>query len=340
MTSVKHKTVAALAIVGLIVASSGLVAAVAPSVDSETTDTTTTSDLTDTSTQTYNTTTNSRLSYSQDSNSTALAIHQGDRELAEYGSNNSDVVEWQSTATGTYYFNATVDDDASDYTGLEADAGESVTLDMEMINTADSPATNTTVDITYQIGQNVSFMHVNNSETMVADSTGAGIRASVLSIGGNDSDAGAAEVEDEIGVNGDSQEAVTVNIANSDATDSMSAVYDATEGTESFSTVAVANFGGETIPVLAAGQDMPDWMDEDMTYATVSEDGSTVTVENAGDALSEDDTTAEFSMEANDAIGFNNARNLATDYGAGTLKSLDVAFGAFNANGQPEFAEV
>jgi len=339
MSSLKHKTVAALAIVGLIVASSGLVMATAPTVDSESTDTTSTSDLTDTSTQTYNTTTNSTLSYSQDSNSTALAVHQGDRELAEYGSNSSDVVEYQSVASGTYYFNGTVDDDASDYTGLEADAGESVTLDMEMINTGDDPATNTTIDITYQNGANVSFVHVNDTETMVADSTGAGIRASIFALGGNDSDAGAAEVEDEIGVNGDAQETVTVNIANSDAQDSAAAVYDATEGTESFSTVAVASFGGETIPVLAAGQDMPSWMDEDMTYATVSEDGSTVTVENAGEALSDDDTEAEFSMTANDGIGFWQASSLASDYGAGNIDQFSIAADALDLNGQPEFAE-
>jgi len=343
MRQLTNKTVAALAIVGLVVASSGLVYATAPAVDSETTDTATTSDLTDTSTQTYNETTTRRLAYSQDSNMTAVTINQGvdGRELATYEANSSSVVEYQTVASGTYYFNATFADDASQYSGLEADAGETVTLEAEMINKADSPETNTTIDYDFQNDANVSFVHMNNSETMVADSTGAGIRASILSIGGNDSDAGAAEVEQEnIGVNGDSQDRVVVNIANADAQDSAAAVYNATEGTEAFSTVGVASFGGETIPVFAEGQSTPSWFDDDMTYATVSEDGTTVEVVNPGESLSEDDTEADFSMEANDAIGFNNARSLASDYGAGTLESLSVGIDAFNVNGQPELAEV
>lgn len=343
MKALTTKTVAALTIVGLIASSAGLVMATAPTVDSESTDTATTSDLTDTSTQTYNESTERRLAYSQDSNQTAVIINQGvdGRELAEYGGNSSDVVEYQSVATGTYYFNATFSDDASEYPGLEADAGETVTLEAEMVNKADDPETNTTIDYDFTAGQNVSFVNMNNSETMVADSTGAGIRASIFSIGGNDSDAGAAEVEQEdIGVNGDSQDRVVVNIANADAQDSAAAVYDATEESEAFSTVGVASFAGETIPVFAAGQDTPDWMDEDMTYATVSEDGTTVEVVNPGEALSEDDTEADFSMEANDAIGFNNARNLASDYGASTFDSLSIGLDAFNINGQPELAEV
>ena len=58
------------------------------------------------------------------------------------------------------------------------------------------------------------------------------------------------------------------------------------------------------------------------------------------ETLSEDDTQADFSMEANDAIGFGNARTLASDYGAGKIESLSVGFDALNLNGQPELAEV
>ncbi|NLV14368.1 hypothetical protein [Haloarcula argentinensis] len=326
----------------LISSATFMVGAVAPSVDTETTDTATTSELRAGNVQAYNETTNTRLSYSQDSNKTAVAVHQGNRELAEYGSNSSsDVVVYQTAASGTYYFNATFADDGSTYTGLEADAGETVTLTAEMINKADDPVTNQTINYDFTAGQNVSFVHMNNSETMVADSTGAGIRASVFSIGGNDSDAGAAEVTQEsIGVNGDNQDTVNVHIANAQAQDSAAAVYSATEGSEAFSTVGVATFNGETIPVFAEGQSTPSWFDEDMTYATVSEDGTTVTVLNAGESLSADDTEADFSMEANDAIGFGNARTLASDYGAGTIDSLSVGIDALNLNGQPELAEV
>ncbi|RLM32616.1 hypothetical protein [Haloarcula sp. Atlit-120R] len=327
----------------LLLTAIGGVMATAPSLDTETTDTAGTTELDGTSTQAYNTSTTSFLNTSQDSNQTTAEIRQGadGRLLDTHELNSSDNLNYETVVSGTYYHRLELADDGSDYPGLEADAGEDVTIEVRSINTADDPETMTNTTFTFSNDANVSFVHMNNSETMVADSTGAGIRASVFSIGGNDSDAGAAEVTQEgIGVNGDSQDSVIVNIGNADAQDSTAAVYDATEETEAFSTVGVASFSGETIPVFAAGQDTPSWFDEDMTYATVSEDGSTVKVVNAGESLSEDDTEADFSMEANDAIGFNNARNLASDYGASAFDSLSVGIDALNLNGQPELTEV
>jgi len=326
----------------LLLTAIGGVMATAPSLDTETTNTAGTTKLDGTSTQTYNESTTSFLNTSQDSNQTTAEIRQGadGRLLDTHDLNSSEHLNYESQASGTYYHTLELADDGSDYPGLEAGAGEDVTIEVRSINTADDPETMTNTTFTFSNGANVSYVNMNNSETMVADSTGAGIRASIFSIGGNDSDAGAAEVEQEdIGVNGDSQDRVVVNIANADAQDSAAAVYDATEESEAFSTVGVASFAGETIPVFAAGQDTPDWMDEDMTYATVSEDGTTVEVVNPGEALSEDDTEADFSMEANDAIGFNNARNLASDYGASTFDSLSIGLDAFNINGQPELTE-
>jgi len=341
----KHQKL--LAVVGAVLlatmAISGGVMAASPSLDTETTDTSTTTELDGTSTQTYNESTASDLNYSQDSNQTEVTIYQGSatdgRELVTYD-NTSDVLEFDSEASGTYYWSASFADDAADYTGIEADAGESVDVTAQLTNLGDDPETYNNVTFTFQNDDNVSFANANDSETKVADTTGTEFR-SAFSLNDSEDDAGTAEVEEEsIGVNGDNQDEIVLNIENADAQASATEVFDANEDAESPSTLAIANVEGESVMVFAEGQDTPEWFDEDENaYVTVSDDGQTATVQNAGELLDEDDTEADITLTANDKIGFNEAFGLARNYDASRTEAVGLAVDSINLNGSPDLAE-
>ncbi|MDS0279991.1 hypothetical protein NDI85_19590 [Halomicroarcula sp. S1AR25-4] len=307
----------------VLVATPTVVMATAPSLDTETTDTAGTTEIDGTYTQTYNESTHSFLNTSQDSNQTATELRQGDRLLANYSLNDSANVQHVSTASGTYYHSTELADDGSDYPGLEADAGESVTLEARSINLADSPHTTTNASYTFDVGPNTSFVYYNDSETETAEISTwsvSGLAASLSSVNvfsddSNDSEAGPARVEQEIGVNGDSQDEIIVTVANSDAQDSMAAVYDASDTSGGVAYLGTAMVNGEVVPMMAEGADAPDWVDtSEDAYMTIEEDGQTATVHNAGAVMDSDDTTATVEITANEKMDFGDAQSMYKAY--------------------------
>jgi hypothetical protein len=331
--------------ISLVVAGGGTVMAAAPSEDTETTDTTTTSQISSTYTQTYSETGDSRLAFSADSNDTAVTVWQGSTgtgtQLATYEQNESGVLEYQTVATGTYYINGTFADDASDYPGIEADAGETVTVTAEMINRADDPDTNTNLSYSFTAGANTSFIRFNDSETQTAE---AGFVASTLSsvpFIGSGNATGAADVDQDIGVNGADQDEIVVYVANGDAQDSAQAVYNASDESNGVTYTGVAQVDGEYVPVMAEGADAPDWVDTSQdAYVTISEDGSAATVNNAGAVIDDGDTTATVDMTLNEDMNYGQAQDMFDAYDRDNPSiSAAIEVGP-DINGSPDFEDV
>lgn len=343
----KKNAIITIAVAVSLALAAGAAMAVAPSEDTETTDTPTTSQISSTYTQTYATDgSNSTLAYSADSNDTAVTIWQGSTgsgtKLATYEQNQSDLLEYQTVATGTYYINATFADDASDYPGLEADAGETVTLTAEIINRADSPDTNTNISYSFTSGANTSFVSYNDSETQTAD---AGRLASLTTslpefLGGGGNATGAAKVDQDIGVNGQDQDEILINIENADAQDSAVEVFNNSEDAGGVSYIGVAQVDGNIVPMMAEGESSPSWVDSSTdTYVTVSESGESATVHNAGDVMSEGDTTASVDLTLNEKMDNSQATSMWSSYDRDT-GILTNAFGVRDFNGNPDFEDV
>lgn len=342
MTS-NPKRVASLALAALVVAgfvAGGALATAPPDFDVETTDTASTTDISSGGTQTYNESTTSYVQFNSTSNATALDVYQGsgaDRRLLNEWDNDS--MTFVGSAASVYYWNKSLADDGSDYPGLEADAGESVTLEAMAIN--DTGATNpATVNHswTFSVGANTSFINYNDSETATAEASS--FQLATLNPFANESDAGAANVEQDIGVNGADQDTIEIHIANADAQDSMAEVYDLSDESDTVTYMATAEIDGEFVPVMAAGADAPDWVDtSEDAYITVSETGESATVHNAGAVLSDSDTTATVDITANEAMNAGQAVDMFESYDrdnpfiAGYLATQDF-------NGEPEFEEV
>lgn len=339
-----RKLIAALAALGLVVAGVGAVTATAPALDTETTDTATTTELDGTSTQSYSETTSSFMNYSQDTNNTEVTLYQGSatngRELVTYGES-SDQVNYDTTASSTYYWNLEVDDDASDYTGLEADAGESVTVTAQLTDLGDASTTYNNVSYTFANGANTSFINYNDSETETAEASRLA-RLSTISldnITGQSDVAGAAQVEQDIGVNGENQDQIVVNIENADAQASAEEMFENSEEKDGVTYLGHATVDGEFVPILAEDADAPNWIDtSDDAYMVVSQDGQTVTVENAGDVIDQGDTTATVEITANEQMDRGQTVDMWENYDRDTnvLSGLSL----IDINGNPDFEPV
>ena len=327
----------------LLLTAIGGVTATAPTLDTETTDTALTTELDGTSTQTHNTTTTSFLNTSQDSNQTTAEIRQGadGRLLATYGLNSSDNLNYETVASGTYYHTLELADDGSDYPGLEADAGEDVEIEVRSINTADDPDTMTNTTFTFSNDANVSFINYNASETQTADRSFVAQASTGFGILGDNSSAGPAKVQQDIGVNGENQEEINVHVANADAQDSVAEVYNDSDDADGVSYMALAKVDGEIVPVMAEGASAPDWVDSsDDAYMTVSEDGQSATVHNAGAVIDEGDSEATVSLQANEAMGFSPASTMFENYDRSSPTINALVDAGVDINGEPNFEDV
>lgn len=313
--------VAALVVVG----TSGVAFAAAPTVDSESTDTATTSEVTDGATIQYNASTNSTLQYSADSTNSSVSILQNGTQLSEY-QNTSNPAAFEVTDATNNYINFTVADDETAYSGVEADAGETVSLTYRLVNdtNVDSPDTNN-VTVNWANDKNKSFVRGESSETETAD---PGFVAETLSsvplIGSEDNNVtDPASVEDEIGVAGSNQEEITVYIESSNGQDALTETYDAADEAGAVTYDGWVTLDGEFVPVLSSESDAPDWVDtSENTYATLSEDGSQAVIHNAGDTLGDDTENATVRMTGNEKMDPFEIRGMLTDYGAGTLETV------------------
>ena len=313
--------VAALVVVG----TSGVAFAAAPSVDSETTDTATTSEVTDGATIQYNASTNSTLQYSADSANSSVIILQNGTQLSEY-QNTSNPAEFEVTDATNDYINFTVADDETAYSGVEADAGETVALTYRLVNdtNVDSPDT-TNVTVNWANDANKSFVRGESSDTETADpGFGVSIATWVPLVGAAGDDIiDPASVEDEIGVAGSNQEEITVYVESSDGQDALTETYDAADEAGAVTYDGWVALEGEFVPVLSSESDAPDWVaTDDDTYATISDDGSEVVIHNAGSSLGDNTENATVQVVGNEKMDPFEIRGMLNDYGAGTLETI------------------
>ncbi len=330
-----------LVFVMLLAATSGALAA-APTVDTETTDTSTTTELNDGGTQAYNETTSSLLAWSADSASSAIEISQHGNTVFEASPDH------YNSVSGTYYYNVSLADDGTDYSGLEVGAGESATLNVTLTNDtqASSPDT-TTISYTFSNTEDRALMASENPESEGGTSIFGPLSLASINPLSNESEnpeVGTVLATDSTTVT-QNTDVVTLDTLNSNLTDAFAASTEgASEGDliwSSYSQVSVDSGASQYVPVYYQRAGDQSWLNttED-TYATISSDGETMTIHNP-DALLDDGQssgTLEVTAVGDEKLGFSNARSMLTDnYDVSGFNAAQAAFGAFDPLGSPEF---
>jgi len=333
----------------VVLAMAGGAMAAAPTVNTETTNTTYTTELNDGDTQTYNDTTSSLISWSADSANASIEItHDGDT-VYEASPDHEDAVDTDSSGSNdTWYYNASVADDGSDYDGLEVGAGESVTLNVTLTNdtAAEEPDT-TNIEYTYEHTEESAWIASENPETEEASSggifgslsTGFGL----LSDSNDSEEVGAALSTDSANITENTSE-VRLDTMSSNLTDAFTAsTEDASSGDlvwKSYTQVSVEDGDSQFLPLYyeSANEDA-EWLDTDEdAYATLSEDGETMTVHNPDALLADDESTGTLDVTTvgNEKLGLGNSAEMFSNYDASWKQSNIGAFGAWDYS-TPDF---
>jgi hypothetical protein len=301
-----NKTKSVLLVAIMLIAATGGALAAAPTVDTETTNTSTTSDLTNGDTQAYNATTNSTIAWSADSTDSKIIIEQGNDTLY------SDTPESYSSSSGTYYYNTTVDDDGSDYSGLDADAGESVTLNVTFINdtTAANPDT-TNISFTFANGQVEAFEDVGASSVETPSDGGTFSVASLAFWSDNDTDP--AKTDSTVGIDGNQTETVTMSVAGTNMADALDV---AAESTESGDVIwaSAASLEGDYLVMTNSEAPDTDWFNDSAAYATFDADSEKLRYHNVDEWTDADAKDVELSATGNDGLGLSNTASMLQNY--------------------------
>lgn len=320
-TNLNSKAVA-LAVAVLMVSGglAGVVMAAPPAVDTESTDTTQTTELNAGDTQTYNESENVNFSWSADSENSTLMVMQNDTTLASYDKDPYD------TVSGTSYYNVTIPDDASDYTGLDANAGENVTLTFSLVNdTAASNADYNNVTIYFNNTEGQAFTRADTAET--------GERSTFGGLLGNDSEVDAARATEEVVV-GSNTSTITFQSNQQNLTDALGETYDSA-GDDAPVWNGYVMMDDTPVVVFSEDAEIPDWVGS-QRYATVDNDG-TVTIYNA-DEVAEDETV-DLEVVGNEAAGFSKSLSTLSDYDdVSIFQTVSLADGP-DINGNPDFEE-
>jgi|GEM_PF-2132780 len=327
-----RRAIAALAMVAIMVL--GVFAtpalAAAPSV-SDGTDTgaptDSTSGLNDGDTITYNASTNTTLTYQADSANSSVTILQNGTELETFENGTAEEMEFVGTDDANdHYIDFTLADDESGYEGIEADPGETVTLTYQITNdtTLDNPDT-FNVTVNWDNHENKSFDRYESGDVETAD---AGLwqsyTAGIPLIGATNLSSTPAQAEADVGVAGADTETVTVYVADGDAQDALAATHESA-GDSGLSWFGTAAVDGSLVPVIASGEDGPDWVDTDeRTYLTVNEAGDEVIVHNAGDTLGDDTESATLSTIGAEQANIGQIWSLTGDYDASYTQRLSA----------------
>jgi len=336
----------------MLVAAAGGALAAAPTVDTETTNTTTTTELNDAGTQTYNDTTSSLLAWSADSANSSVEITQDGETIYEASPEHYDSADTDSSgSTDTWYYNVSLNDDASDYNGLEVGAGESVALNVTLTNDTEVESPDTTnISYTYENTEERALIASENPES---EDTDAGLfggfslaSLNVFSDSSDDTeDVGTVLSTDSTTVTQNTDE-VQLDTLNSNLTTAFSeSTSDASAGDLVWSSYTQLTIDdSQYVPVYyqTANEDH-EWLNttED-TYATISSDGQTMTIHNPDALLDDDQTSATMDVTTvgDEALGFNNARSMlsADQYDTSGSDVWATALGAgIDYNGNPDF---
>jgi len=320
-----------------------------PFIDAESTNTTTTSDLTNKSTVTYNATTNSTLSFNitnaDGSNMEVKVLQNG--TLLETFDNASSEMSFDgnfSDGSSNYanYYNLTLGDDGDGYTGVVADAGENVTLTYRIIDdTSVSSPGKKNVTVYWQNDDNQSFARYESGDVETSElGTLPSFAANIPVFGGNISNGPAQAEAEGIGVNNDEQEQITLHVADADAQDALAETHSLALD-NGISWMGTASVNGTAVPIVASGEDGAEWLETDNeTYVSVNDAGDEVVVHNAGDVLGDSQSAATVKIVGAENAGFTYARSLAGDYGAGFLQANGAGLAAgVDWNDEPDFGE-
>jgi hypothetical protein len=307
----------------------GGVMAAPPALDSETTTTTQSTDITDGGTQTYNATTASNLSWSADSANSKIIISQEGETLFTASPTP------YNTVSNTSYYNVSLADDGSEYTGLEAAAGESVTLNVTLINNTEaSTPDETNISFTFSNGDVESFAAVEDAQV---PEEGFLSSLSLNSILGDDEDVSAARAEKTVGVVGNATETVNVYVENSNLTSALAETASAaSEDDIPLVLLGTAMVDGELVPLFTESAEIPDWIDDDETYATLSDDGKMVTIHNL--ETSEDDSDVDVEIVGNEQANFIPTFGMLKSYGVSQYDAFTLA--AVDLNLDPSWEDI
>ncbi|NHX37622.1 MULTISPECIES: hypothetical protein [Halolamina] len=299
----------------MLVAAAGGALAAAPTVDTETTNTSTTTELNDGGTQAYNQSTTSLIAWSADSEHSKIEISQdGDTLYAASPSNYSAADTDSSGSLDTWYFNVSVADDGADYSGLDANAGESVTLNVTLINNTEVSNPDTTnISYTFANGNVEAFEDVDETSVQTPSDSGTFSVASLAFWSDNATDP--AKTDATIGVTGNETETVTLSVAGTPMAEAFST---AAENTESGDVIWSSATSLDDEYVVVANSEAPDtdWFNDSQPYATYDEDAQTLTYHNVDELTADDAQDLEISATGNDGLGLTNTASMLTNYDA------------------------
>ncbi len=312
-----------LVLVMVLAAAVGGVHAADPSTNTETTDTPYTTEIEDGGTQAYNATTATNFSWSADSANSKIVVEQDNETLF------SATPDHEDEASGTYYYNQTFADDGSDYSGLDADAGEDVTLNVTLINNteADDPD-ETNVSWTFANGNEVAFQDVEGVDVQEPSEDG---------YFSSDDSSDKAKTDSTVGIAGNETETVIVSVAGTPMANALDA---SSEDTESGDILWGSATGLEDGYVLISNSEAPDteWFDDSSSYVTYDSDAEKLTYHNINERVDEDAKDVELSATGNDGLGLLNMASMLQSYDASTTTAWTTA--AWNADWtEPEWED-
>lgn len=312
-------------VVGLSVVVGGAFAT-APTLDTETTYTSQSTELTDGGTQTYNESSTSDLSWVADSADSKVEVYQGNEMIASFAPTN-----YTANGTGDWYYNYTLADDGSDYPGLDVGAGENATLTFKIINdtTATSPD-HTNISVTFENTETQAIVGATDADSATAQN-GYTVPGTDYVILGSDVDP--AQVDDETTITANTAE-IRIRMANQSDEDAFSAAADGVDA-GALTTFAYVSAEGTTLPVFVDNADVS-WLGDDAAYGTLATDGSTLTIHNVNESF--DAGNVDLVATGNENIGITAAWGMARNAGAGYTDTAMVAASAgSDLNGDPNF---
>ena len=328
----------------------GVVMAAAPTIDTETSNTSPQSDIVDAGTQTHNDTTSSSLGWSADTpNSSVEIAHDGDTLFEASPENYSAVDSGTDGTLDLWYFNVSLADDGSDYDGLEVGAGEQVTLNVTITNDTEANDPDTTnISYTFNNTESQALIASENPESEEDDDGFfSGFSTSSLNVFSSESDdeedVGTVLSTDSTTVT-ENTETVELDTLDSNLTDAYSAsTSDANEGAliwDSYTQLSVDD-EPQYVPVFyQSADDDVEWLNtSEDAYATISSDGQTMTVHNP-DALLDDDqssATMDVTTVGDEKLGMGNSAAMFSNYDAGFTRSNIGAFAAADPLRNPDF---
>lgn len=319
--------VLALLVVGLVAAAG--VGMAGHSIDTETSTTTSQSEITDGTTITYNESTNSTLQVNGTTANTSIEILQGTYTLSEY-ENASDPDEISTVDGANNHTNLTLPDDETGYDGIEAGAGENVTLEYRIYNDSsldDPESINATVY--WENSPTKSFVRAESNETETEEPGLVARTTASIPLVGAENTTDPAQIEDEIGVNGSNQSTLTVWVEDSSAQDALEETYDDADESETVTYTGWVTVDGEFVPVVSDESNAPDWVEtDDESYAVVSDDGERVDVYNADDQLGNDTENATVVVTGNEQMNIMEVWDMTKEYGASTLTRASAVIDA------------